>query len=88
MNAMSDMDERDLELERLRGELTQTRLDLMQSDAIRSAFVEQTCGLAKDMSRAFEMVEAAFHAGHKAAHENPDKTADEAYNNWTKDLKK
>jgi hypothetical protein len=80
-------DERD----RLRDELTQTRLDLMNSDAIREAFVKQSCELAKDMARALSMVESAFHAGYRygdgSRYRDKHMNASDAYNNWTGELK-
>lgn len=78
------------ELERLRAELTQARLDLAHADALRGALVEQACEVARDMSRALSMVEAAFHAGWAAVHKHRSLgrhiTVDEAYNEWTKGL--
>lgn len=82
------MSEQDEELARLREELKQTRLDLLNSDAIRSAFVEQSSGLAKDMARALSMVEAAFMAGHTAGAARPYQPASEAFNEWTKEITK
>jgi hypothetical protein len=78
------------EVRRLRDDLTQARLDLINSDAIRAELVEQTLGLAKDMARALEMVEKAFHAGYKAVlnrhlrHTTPES----AYRLWTEEIQR
>lgn len=68
-------------------DLTQTRLDLISSDAIREGFVKQSIGLAADMARALAAVESGFHAGYRAGR-NHTLTADQAFVAWTEGLKK
>jgi hypothetical protein len=53
------------ELARLRDECTQLRLELISSDALRAALVEQVTDDARDLDRALGLVEEAFRAGYK-----------------------
>lgn len=66
-------------------DLLQARLDLISSDAIRSALVQQTCDVAKDIARALGAVEAAFHAGY-VARVTGSPSPEEGYRDWLKKL--
>lgn len=73
--------------------LTQARLDLMQSDAIREALVQEQVESARayaaSMHRALEKVKEAFLAGHRAGRKpgTLNQTAEDAYNKWCEEMK-
>lgn len=73
------------EVARLKAELTQTRLDLLNSDAIRGALVKAAAEQAGDMFRSLELLEAAFHEGADfvARGDDAGKTLDQAFREWT-----
>lgn len=75
------------ELVRLREELKQTRLDLINSDAIREALVTQSIDVARDMARALDKVEQAYHAGFRAGRAPGGTTPDAAYRRWLAEIK-
>lgn len=73
--------------------LTQARLDLMASDAIREALVKEQVDTARQhaasMHRALEMVKEAFIAGHRAARKvgSLKVSAEDAYLRWCEEIK-
>lgn len=70
------------EVERLRADLTQKRLDHMHSEAIREALVHQAVDTAGDMVRVLTLLEAAFHAGFLDEHSA---NASEGFRAWSKE---
>ena len=79
------------EIDALKKQLHETRLDLLASDAIREALHAAARDTAGSMARALALTEVAFYAGHEHARlatlQTFPKTREAAYRDWTASLK-